>query len=84
MVKNPLAMQETKVQSLGWEGPLEKEMATHSSILASRIPWTEERGTESDTTGRLTLRILEPTPAEQVPSSFFIAFTGWQHHSLSD
>ena len=42
MVKNPLAMQETKVQSLGWEGPLEKEMATHSSILASRIPWTEE------------------------------------------
>ena len=36
------AMQETWVQSLGWEDPLEKEMATHSSILAWRIPWTEE------------------------------------------
>ena len=38
------AMQETQVQSLGWEDPLEKEMATHSSILAWRIPWTEEPG----------------------------------------
>ena len=37
-------MQETRVQSLGWEDPLEKEMATHSSALAWRIPWTEERG----------------------------------------
>ena len=43
-VKNPPAMQETRVRSLGWEGPLEKEMATHSSILAWRIPWTEEPG----------------------------------------
>ena len=43
-VKNPPAMQETWVQSLGWEGPLEKGMATHSSILAWRIPWTEEPG----------------------------------------
>ena len=38
------AMQETWVQSLGWEDPLEKEMATRSSILAWRIPWTEEPG----------------------------------------
>ena len=38
------AMQETWVQSLGWEDPLEKEMATHSSILAWRIPWREEPG----------------------------------------
>ena len=44
MVKNPPAMQETWVQSLGWEDPLEKEMATHSSILARRIPWAEEPG----------------------------------------
>ena len=44
MVKNPPAMQETWVRSLGWEDPLEKEMATHSSILAWRIPWTEEPG----------------------------------------
>ena len=42
LVKNPPAMQETWVWSLGWEDPLEKEMATHSSILAWRIPWTEE------------------------------------------
>ena len=40
MVKNLPAMQETWVRSLGWEGPLEKETATHSSILAWRIPWT--------------------------------------------
>ena len=43
-VKNPPAMQETWVQSLGWEDPLEEEMATHSSILAQRIPWMEEPG----------------------------------------
>ena len=43
-VKNLPAMQETWVQSLGWEDPLEKGMATHSSILAWRIPWTEESG----------------------------------------
>ena len=42
-VKN-LPMLEIRVQSLGWEDPLEKEMATHSSILAWRIPWTEEPG----------------------------------------
>ena len=44
MVKNPPAMQETQAQSLGWEDPLEKGMATHSTILAWRIPWTEEPG----------------------------------------
>ena len=61
-VKNPPAVQETGVWSLGWEDPLEKEMAAHSSILAQRIPWTEEPGRlqsmgsqESDTTGWLTL-----------------------------
>ena len=52
-------MQETQIRSLGWEDLLEKEMATHSSILAWRIPWTEELGglqstgrKESDTTER--------------------------------
>ena len=57
-VKNLPVMQETSVGSLGREGPLEKRMATHSSILAWRIPWTEEPGgpqstesqKESDTT----------------------------------
>ena len=60
MVKSPTAVQETQVQSLGWEDPLEKDMATHSSILAWKIPWTEEPGRpqsmelqESDMTQRL-------------------------------
>ena len=44
MVKNPPAVQEIQVRSLGQEDPLEKEMATHSSILAREIPWTEEPG----------------------------------------
>ena len=60
MVKNLSAMQETQVQSLGQEDPLEKEMAMHSGILAWRIPWTEEpgglqsTGLESDTTDQRT------------------------------
>ena len=62
LVKNPPAMQETSVQSLGWEDSLEKGMATHSSILDWRIPRTEEPGRlhtihrinqESDTTEQL-------------------------------
>ena len=59
-VKRLSTMWETSVRSLGWEDPLEKEMANHSSILACRIPWTEELGglqstgrKESDTTERL-------------------------------
>ena len=44
MVKHLPKMQETQVQSLGWEDLLEKEMATHSSILGWKIPWTEEPG----------------------------------------
>jgi len=63
MVKNLPAVQETGVQSLGQEDPLEKEMATHSSILAWRIPWTVDPGglyspqghKELDTTEQLTL-----------------------------
>ena len=57
-VKNPPAMWETWVRSLGWEDPLQKGKATHSSILAQRSPWTEQPGglqsmrgcKESDTT----------------------------------
>ena len=63
MVKNLPAMQDSWVQSPGWNDPLEKEMATRSSILAWRIPWTEEPGRlhspwgckETDTTEHLTL-----------------------------
>ena len=43
-VKNLPEMQESQVQSLGWEDTLEKEMATHSSTIAWKIPWTEETG----------------------------------------
>ena len=61
MVKHLPTMWETQVRSLGWEDPLEKEMATHSSTLALKIPWMEELGAgyypwgrkESGTTGRL-------------------------------
>jgi len=60
-LKHLPAMRETWVLSLGWEDPLEKEMATHSSILAWRIPWTDEPGglyssrghKESDMTERI-------------------------------
>ena len=63
MEKHLSAMQKTQVRSLGWEDPLEKEMATHSSILAWRIPWIKEPGRlyspwghkELDTTERLSL-----------------------------
>ena len=65
-VKNLPAMQETWVCSLCWEDPLEKGMATHSSILARRIPWTEEPGglqsmghKESDRTEKLTLSLFK-------------------------
>ena len=51
MVNNLPAVQETQVQSLSWESPLEKVMATHSSILAWRIPWGHK---ESDMTEQLT------------------------------
>ena len=58
-VKNAPARQETQVQSLGREDPLEEEMVTLSSILAWRIPWTEEPGgpKEADMTERLTLSL---------------------------
>ena len=60
MVKNLPAMQETCVHSLGQEDPLETGMATHSSILARRIPWTEEPG-RLQSTGRKELDMTEAT-----------------------
>ena len=56
LVKNPPAMQETWVQSLGWEDPLEKGKATHSSVLAWRIPWTVHRVAKSLTFTFTTFR----------------------------
>ena len=65
MVKNPSSMQKTRIQSLGQEDPLKEEMATHSSILAWEIPWTEQPGRlqtmglqESDTTEWLSTHTL--------------------------
>ena len=67
MVKNLTAkMSETQVQSLGWEDPLEGKMTTHSSILAWRIPWTEElgglqsTGSQSQTRSELRFRYCIP------------------------
>ena len=64
MVKNPRAVQETWIRCLGWRDPLEKGMAPYSSILAWRIPWTEEPGglqsmgcKQSDMTERLSLSV---------------------------
>ena len=60
MVRNPPAMQETQVPSLGGEDPLEKEMATHSSIVAWRISWTEEPG-GPQSRGHTELNMTEET-----------------------
>ena len=57
-------MKETHVQSLGWEGPLEKEMATHASILAWRIPWMEKAGE------------LQSTGSQRVRHDFTFTFSG--------
>ena len=67
-VKHLPAVWESRVRSLGWKDPLEKEMATHSSTLAWKIPWTEEPGglfspwghKESDTTERLHFHFPAP------------------------
>ena len=68
MVKNLPAVQETQVRSLGQEDPLEKEMTTHASILAWRIPWTEEPGgleSMGSLKSRTRLRDLEFHSSEQ-------------------
>ena len=58
-VKNLPAMLETWVQPLGWEGRLEEEMETHSSILARKIPWTEKRLAGCSLWGRKELDVME-------------------------
>ena len=59
MVKNLPAVWETEVRSLDWEDPLEKRMSTHSSILAWRIPWTEEPGGDYSPQGHKELDTTE-------------------------
>ena len=82
MVKSLPAMQETWVWFLGWEDPLEMEMATHSSILSWKIPWTEEPGgpwdhKESDTTERLTLSRLVFIFLRDICLQFSFSIVGW-------
>ena len=60
-------MQETQVWSLGWEDPLEKEMATHSNILVRRIPWTEEPGgLQPIGSQELDGLVTKPPPSSQI------------------
>ena len=68
MVKNLPAMQDTQVQSLGWEDPLEKGMTTHSSILAWRIPQTEEPGGLRSMGSQKTSN-MTPTKQQQTTNS---------------
>ena len=70
MIKNLPTMQETWVQSLGWEGPLEKGMTIHSTIRAWRIPWTEEPG-ELQSMGLQRIRHDLETKKQQTSSHFF-------------
>ena len=80
LVKNQPAMQETQVRSLGQEDPLEREMATHSSILAWEIPWTEEPG-GLQSWGRNWTRLSMCTHiVDQEPG--YTHFWGRQSHSL--
>jgi len=67
LVKNPPAMQETWVLSLGWEDPLEKGKATHSSILAWRVPWTEKSTGSQRVLGTETFTSLHPKYICSIP-----------------
>ena len=93
-VKNLPAMQETEVQSLSWEDPLRKGMTIHSSILACRIPWTEEPGRLQSmwlqhiiiviVLSHVRLFVSPWTAAFQAPLSmnFPVMYTGVSSHSL--
>ena len=92
LVKNPPAMREIWVRSLGWEDPLEKEKATHSNILAWRIPWTVYPWChkESDMTERLSLHFFNTKSGLLFPSLGDLPNPGikptspvWQADSLS-
>ena len=87
MVKLLRKMRETQVQSLGWEDLLKKEMATHSSILAWKIPWTEEpgrlqsKGLQTDTTERLhfDFHCVNHLPAKALVSALKKVLDGISH-----
>ena len=73
MVKNPLAKQEIWVQSLDWEDPLEKEIATHSSILAWEIPWTREPGGLQSMGSQSQKQLSDLTATTIIPTDFTVA-----------
>ena len=87
VVKNPPAKQETQGQSLGWDDPLEKEVATHSSILAWKIPWTEESGglqstglqKELDTTSWLNNNKIQVVQHDEL---IHVHITKWLQQSI--
>ena len=70
LVKSPQARRETRVPSLGWEDLLEKEMATHSSSLTWKIPWTEEPGR------------LQSVGSQRVGHNFSFSFFSIFHNSM--
>ena len=70
LVKNPPAMRETWVQSLAWEAPLEKGKATHSSILAWRIPWTLVLGVAKSRTQLSNFRAFASKKENKQPCTF--------------
>ena len=77
LVKTLPAMQETQVRSLGWEDPLEKEMASHSNILAWRIPWTDEPGRlQSRGLQRVRHNLANKPPPPRIYSPYFSLFWG--------
>ena len=76
MIKNLSVRQETRVRSMGWEDPLEKEMATHSSILAWRIPWTEPGGLQS--MGSQRVRHSLATKGQYLSSEHMIVLARWR------
>ena len=81
MVKNLPAMQETRVQSLSQKDPLEKEMTTHPSILAWRIPWTEEPGRLQSMGSQKSQTRLKPLSSSS--SSRVVRSSGFQSGSLN-
>ena len=71
MVKNSPAVRETQVRSLGQEAPMEKEMATHSSVLAWEIPWTEEPGRMQSTGSQRVRQNLATKQQQQILITHF-------------
>ena len=80
MVKNPPTMWETWVWSLGWEDPLEKGMATHSSVLAWRTPWTEEPGGLQSMRSQSWTR-LSPAQTDGQTKPHALGFSHTENHS---